>query len=299
MNWGDSAACQLPEPPDAILLMCDGIGRQLGSYLLPSGKSDEEKAQERASGRCSVEWWTITRSWSGREDGGILVKIDWSHRPAKTRHILVDKGGRFLPGAIAEQAWEALQTDTRADAWRRPTLPKEVVVEGRRCAFVRHGVETGSVTANGKVYRVSLSLSGRVAAFCAGTKVWVVTVEGSVIQQTRVAANFVMPDKEGGVLAFDGVRKFTKLSPAGQVVRELCLKGESAGAGAWRGDFLAITSVSADQKTNTVRVVNLDAEVLCQWRSPDGLAEVGWAPSSPVLIVRTPTRVCGFSIRTR
>jgi len=214
--------------------------------------------------------------------------------------FVFQKDGTVLKGPEAESLWEE-QMLMRSESFGRTVhyatngrVSARFKLDGRRLSLMSpDDEETWSLTANAGISNEELSPGGRTVGFVAGTKVWVVKLNGTVIQTRKHNAYYVFPDDRGGFLSLGRTPEFTRFSPTGEITNDFRLKGE------WLlptryGEFVAI--VTRFDEEDTLWVITVGGQIVLRWSACQRIEKVFWARNRPFLVVTAEEGVAGFSL---
>ena len=154
--------------------------------------------------------------------------------------------------------------------------------------------ETWTLTANAAISKEELSPGGRTVGFVARTKVWVVKLDGTIIQTTKHNAYYVFPDDVGGFLSIGRTPEFTRVSPTGQITNHIRLKGEWSLPILRYGEFVAI--VTRFDEEDTLWVITVGGQIVLRWSACQKIERVSWARNRPFLVATAEQGVAGFSL---
>ncbi len=265
--------------------------------VMQEGKPAHKDVTE-ISGSGSYVWRCVTPT-----DGSIICAVNSSEdngsgMESVSRCFVFNPIGAVLRGDDAEllcQQRDYLPDELDRLSYSEPfdCFPSCLRVDNRRIALISaSGTDEWSLDANTSISFAETSPNRQTIGFIAGTKIWVVRSDGSVVQTVRHKAQRVFPDDDGGFLALGRKPTLTRFSCSGEITGQIPLKGM------WRScerrnDLLAL--VTRYEEEDTLWVVNIQGEVVLRWTSCQTIA-VTWAENRRFLVATSDLSITGLSV---
>ena len=169
---------------------------------------------------------------------------------------------------------------------------KYILVAGREvwCAN-RHGGREWTVDTGSRYGPVTFSPDGNLLALSAGDCLWIIRLDGTIVQRQRGTAEAIIPQDDGGFVAIRKRGTLDAVSPEGSTERRVGFPYRT------RHDSFSVSKhgilafVTMGHETDTVWMIEHRDNPLRRWNAPIDLAgTLDWAESRPRLLLNDSNR---------